>query len=97
MAGQEGGGGGGVGGGGGESPAPQSPPAISSTCLDPVSASTLYDLEVSRRRARSRGPLVMRTGCREIDEEALLSAGFERGCVVGVSAEDVDFGVLVSQ
>ncbi|EMR69658.1 putative fasciclin domain family protein [Eutypa lata UCREL1] len=37
----------------------------------------------------------MRTGCREIDEEALLSAGFERGCVVGVSAEDVDFGVLI--
>ncbi|KAK7754641.1 hypothetical protein SLS62_003425 [Diatrype stigma] len=61
--------------------------------LDPVPGATLYDLEISRRRrARGRGPL--RTGCREIDEEALLG-GFGRGCVVGISAEEVDFGVLV--
>lgn len=67
--------------------------------LGPVPAATLYDLEVSRRRRElrrsRRGPL--RTGCREVDEEALLGGGFERGSVVGVSAEEGDFGVLVSE
>jgi hypothetical protein len=35
------------------------------------------------------------TGCRELDEYVLLG-GFERGSVVGVSAEDEDVGMLVS-
>ena len=66
--------------------------------LDPVSGAALYDLEVSRRRALAlaAGPgLAPGTGCPEVDHEVLLCGGFERGCVVGVSAEDVDFGVLV--
>lgn len=84
--------------------------------LDPVSAATLYDLEVARRRglllsspkAESRAGVGagagagdgfgarFGTGCAEVDREVLLGGGFERGSVVGVSAEDVDFGVLVS-
>lgn len=67
--------------------------------LDPVSGAALYDLEVSRRRALAAAgsrPRLAGTGCPEIDREVLLCGGFERGSVVGVSAEDVDFGVLVS-
>ncbi|KAI1779091.1 hypothetical protein F4818DRAFT_239165 [Hypoxylon cercidicola] len=60
---------------------------------EPVTGATLYELEVARReRLRRRGRI--RTGCVEIDE-AVLSGGFERGSVVGISAEDVDFGLLV--
>ncbi|KAK5626832.1 hypothetical protein RRF57_002547 [Xylaria bambusicola] len=61
----------------------------------PVSGATLYAREIGRRKGlRSRG--VVSTGCSEIDDALLLGGGFERGCVVGVSAEEVDFGVLVS-
>ncbi|XXH02787.1 hypothetical protein Hte_009173 [Hypoxylon texense] len=60
---------------------------------EPVSGATLYELEVTRReKLRRRGRI--RTGCVEIDETVLLG-GFERGSVVGVSAEDGDFGLLV--
>ncbi|KAI0521585.1 hypothetical protein F5B22DRAFT_544122 [Xylaria bambusicola] len=60
----------------------------------PVSGATLYAREIGRRRElRSRG--VVSTGCSEIDDTLLLGGGFERGCVVGVSAEEVDFGVLL--
>ncbi|KAI6085013.1 hypothetical protein F4821DRAFT_241712 [Hypoxylon rubiginosum] len=70
---------------------PASPQAFSPP--EPVSGATLYDLEVARReKLRSRGRVA--TGCGEIDEAALLG-GFERGSVVGVSAEDGDFGLLV--
>ncbi|KAI1080239.1 hypothetical protein F5B20DRAFT_119735 [Whalleya microplaca] len=73
----------------------QRPPshAGSHLALEPVSGATLYELEVARReRLRQRGSL--RTGCREIDRSTLLG-GFERGTVVGVSAEEVDFGLLI--
>jgi hypothetical protein len=62
--------------------------------LEPISGSTLFELEVARREElRRQGTL--RTGCKEIDEQVLVH-GFERGCVVGVSAEEVDTGLLVS-
>jgi len=62
---------------------------------EPVSGATLFSLEVERRHNLSqRG--TMSTGCAEIDNAVLLSGGFERGCVVGVSAEEADFGLLVS-
>ena len=70
--------------------------------LDPVPAAALYELEVARRRGLLR-PLKATgagarfgTGCAEVDREVLGGGGFERGSVVGVSAEEVDFGVLVS-
>ncbi|KAI1125761.1 hypothetical protein F5Y10DRAFT_267748 [Nemania abortiva] len=59
----------------------------------PVSGATLFAREIERRKGlRQRGTLP--TGCSEIDDVLLLGGGFERGCVVGVSAEEVDFGVL---
>lgn len=74
----------------GEAATTTPPPGLSS-------GAALYDVEVARRRELlhrpGKGPL--KTGCPELDE-ALLG-GFERGSVVGVSAEDVDLGVLVSQ
>ncbi|KAI1359229.1 hypothetical protein F5Y08DRAFT_320117 [Xylaria arbuscula] len=62
--------------------------------LVPVSGAALYAREMERRRdLRSRG--VVATGCSEIDDALLLGGGFERGCVVGASAEELDFGVLL--
>jgi hypothetical protein len=62
--------------------------------LEPISGSTLYNLEDARRKQiERRGTL--RTGCNEIDEQALVD-GFERGAVVGISAEEIDFGLMVS-
>jgi len=67
---------------------PPSPP-------EPVQASVLFAEESARRHAlKGRGTL--RTGCAELDG-ALLLGGFERGCVVGVSAEEEDFAVTVSR
>ncbi|KAI1182035.1 hypothetical protein F5B17DRAFT_444578 [Nemania serpens] len=63
--------------------------------LVPISGATLFAQESTRRRnLRQKGAIP--TGCPEIDDVLLLGGGFERGCVVGVSAEDVNFGVLVS-
>ncbi|KAI0096796.1 hypothetical protein GGR51DRAFT_492280 [Nemania sp. FL0031] len=60
----------------------------------PVSGAALFASEVRRRRGLwRRGALA--TGCAEIDDVLLVGGGFERGCVVGVSAEEVDFGVLI--
>ncbi|KAF2999520.1 hypothetical protein E8E14_002598 [Neopestalotiopsis sp. 37M] len=62
--------------------------------LEPISGSTLYNLEDARRQQiERRGTL--RTGCNEIDEQALVD-GFERGAVVGISAEEIDFGLVLS-
>ncbi|KAK3330875.1 hypothetical protein B0H66DRAFT_545095, partial [Apodospora peruviana] len=48
------------------------------------------DLERKRKRGRN----ILTTGCKDIDEHVLLG-GFERGCVVGVSAEDDEMGLLI--
>lgn len=64
------------------------------TPTTPVSGAALFKREIGRRAGlRRRG--VISTGCSEIDDALLLGGGFERGCVVGVSAEEVNFGVLV--
>ena len=61
--------------------------------LEPVTAATLAEAEGRRRReARARGACA--SGCAEVDD-CLLLGGLERGCVVGVSAEEEDFGVMV--
>lgn len=65
------------------------------TRVQPVPASVLADGEAARRDGlRARGPC--HSGCRELDEYVLMGGGFERGSVVGVSADDSDgFGLAV--
>lgn len=59
--------------------------------LEPVSGKLLFEQECRRRDGlRARGPLT--TGCGEVDERALGTGGFERGCVVGISAEEAEDG-----
>jgi hypothetical protein len=59
-----------------------------------VSGATLFEQERRRRDGlKERGNCL--TGCRELDHEVLLG-GFERGCVVGLSAEEEEVGLLVS-
>lgn len=62
----------------------------------PVSASALARTEKQRRDLiKSLGPC--RTGCEDLDQHVLLGGGFERGSVVGISAEEEDaVGVAVS-
>jgi hypothetical protein len=62
--------------------------------LDPVPGSVLHKLEVTRRDGLVRRGNLM-TGCSELDDVVLLG-GFERGCVVGISSEDEEAGLLVS-
>ncbi|KAK3363423.1 hypothetical protein B0T25DRAFT_492144 [Lasiosphaeria hispida] len=76
----------------------QAPPAPSSQAaprfvLNPLPASTLLDQEFDRRSELKRRGNIL-TGCAEIDDYVLLG-GFERGCVVGVSAEEDDMGMLI--
>jgi hypothetical protein len=68
--------------------------ASSHFALDPVPASILLAQEVGRRDELKRRANLL-TGCDELDEYVLLG-GFERGCVVGISAEQEDLGLLVS-
>lgn len=75
--------------------APPQPSQISSHFqIEPVSGATLFEQETRRRDALARRGRCL-TGCRELDDQVLLG-GFERGCVVGISAEDEDVGLLVS-
>lgn len=61
-----------------------------------MSASALASIEKQRRDfVRGLGPC--RSGCEDLDNYLLLTGGFERGSVVGISAEDEDgVGVMVS-
>ncbi|KAL1846017.1 hypothetical protein VTK73DRAFT_382 [Phialemonium thermophilum] len=63
--------------------------------LEPLSGSVFLELEANRRDELARKGR-LRTGCRGLDDYLLLG-GFERGCVVGVSAEDdeEDLGLLM--
>jgi hypothetical protein len=73
--------------------APAASQASSHFPLEPVSAAVLAYRETNRRNSLlSLG--TCRVGCRELDDYVLLG-GFERGCVVGVSAEDEMVGMLV--
>ncbi|KAJ4320531.1 hypothetical protein N0V84_005818 [Fusarium piperis] len=65
--------------------------ASSHFSLDPIPASVLADKEARRRDAVVELGYCM-TGCTVLDDEVLLG-GFERGSVVGVSAEDEEMGV----
>jgi hypothetical protein len=59
-----------------------------------LSASSLLDQELARKEALAgKGNLM--TGCGELDGYVLLG-GFERGSVVGVSAEEEEVGLAVS-
>ncbi|KAI1755866.1 hypothetical protein F4782DRAFT_372759 [Xylaria castorea] len=62
--------------------------------LAPVSGAALFCQEIERRKRLHRSGVIP-TGCSEIDDALLLGGGFEGGCVVGVSAEEVDFGLLL--
>ncbi|KAJ0123516.1 fasciclin domain family [Diaporthe amygdali] len=76
-----------------EAPPPLPSQASSHFPLEPVSGATLFEQEVRRRDALARCGTCL-TGCRELDDEVLLG-GFERGCVVGVSAEEEEVGLLI--
>lgn len=76
-----------------EPPLPASQ-ASSHLSLDPVPAWVLADREARRRDAVAELGRCM-TGCAVLDDEVLLG-GFERGSVVGVSAEDEEMGVQAS-
>lgn len=60
--------------------------------LEPTSGITLLHAELNRR-ANLAPPCA--TGCFELDDATLLSGGFERGCVVGVSAEEDDVALVL--
>ncbi|KAI1823673.1 hypothetical protein F4861DRAFT_509353 [Xylaria intraflava] len=62
--------------------------------LTPESGATLFRLEAERRKGVYRRGTIP-TGCSEIDDMLLSEGGFERGCVVGISVEAVDLGVLL--
>ncbi|KAF5596540.1 uncharacterized protein FSUBG_8842 [Fusarium subglutinans] len=72
---------------------PQSPPSQASSHfqLEPIPAAILVDRELKRRDAIALLG-ACKTGCEVIDEEVMLG-GFERGSVVGISAEDEELGV----
>jgi hypothetical protein len=69
--------------------------ASSHFALEPILGTTLFELEKARRcQLEKKGTI--RTGCPEVDEQILVD-GFERGAVVGISAEEIDTGLLVSE
>lgn len=74
------------------------PPAVfqatSHVFVEPLPASLLLDQEVARKETLRRKGNVT-TGCSELDDYVLLG-GFERGSVVGVSAEEEELGLSVS-
>lgn len=59
--------------------------------LDPVSGAVLFEQEARRRDLHNSCSRLLMTGCRELDVE-VLCGGFERGCVVGISAEESQGG-----
>lgn len=73
---------------------PQPSQASSHYQIEPVSGATLFEQETRRRVELVRRGRCL-TGCCELDDQVLLG-GFERGCVVGISAEEEDVGLLVS-
>jgi hypothetical protein len=77
-------------------PPPLPPPSQASSHfpLEPIPASVLAEAERKRRDALDELGRCS-TGCAELDDHVLLGGGFERGCVVGLSAEEEDVGVLV--
>jgi hypothetical protein len=66
------------------------------TRLNPLPASLLAELEIGRRDGLM-AKRVCGTGCSELDHHILMSGGFERGCVVGISSEKEEFRLIVSE
>ncbi|KAK4041752.1 hypothetical protein C8A01DRAFT_14578 [Parachaetomium inaequale] len=62
--------------------------------LSPLPASLLLDRELARKEVLAGRGNPITTGCSELDDYVLLG-GFERGSVVGVSAEGEEVGVLI--
>lgn len=60
--------------------------------LEPTSGITLLHAELNRR---ANLPAPCPTGCRELDDATLVGGGFERGCVVGISAEEDDVALVL--
>lgn len=77
-------------------PTKQAPPATSQTSshfpLEPVSGAVLFEQEARRRDDHTSRGRLLTTGCRELDVE-VLCGGFERGSIVGISAEEGEEGV----
>lgn len=70
---------------------PNPAPANTQPLLTPQPATLLLDSEIARRETlAARGRI--QTGCHELDEHVLLG-GFDRGSVVGVSAEEEEGGL----
>ncbi|ROT35383.1 hypothetical protein SODALDRAFT_328723 [Sodiomyces alkalinus F11] len=78
----------------GDIPPPPSSGSSTGWPIEPVSAAILHSRDIKRRDALlRRGPV--RTGCNEVDEYVLLG-GFERGSVVGITAEGEAFGMRLA-
>jgi hypothetical protein len=79
-------------------PSSNAPPPLSQESshfpVEPLPASLLVDRELDRRERPLRKGNLM-TGCGELDDYVLMG-GLERGCVVGVSAEEEEMGLSVS-
>ncbi|KAK4156981.1 hypothetical protein C8A00DRAFT_40569 [Chaetomidium leptoderma] len=71
------------------------PPSQTSShfSIAPLPASLLLDQELARKERLARDGNLM-SGCKELDDYVLLG-GFGRGCVVGVSAEEEEMGLLI--
>lgn len=69
----------------------------SHTHIEPVSGAILFEHEARRRDALLNSPQKgnCTTGCRELDQSVLIGGGFERGSVVGISAEDDEIGLVL--
>ncbi|KAK3898520.1 hypothetical protein C8A05DRAFT_47191 [Staphylotrichum tortipilum] len=61
--------------------------------IQPLCAAELLDHELARRNSLARRGNMM-TGCEELDKYVLLG-GFQRGSVVGVSAEEDEMGLVL--
>lgn len=70
----------------------QQPPAASQASshfpLEPTSGATLFKQEACRRDHHTSQGNLFSMGCHELDLQVLCSGGFEKGCVVGISAEE---------
>jgi len=75
--------------------ASEASPEASYSELEPTSAAVLLDQEITHREGlESRGNIF--TGCDELDDHVLLG-GMQRGRVIGLSAEEETFGLLVRE
>lgn len=69
------------------------PPPPVKINLKVQTASALLDDRIAFEHRKNRRPIS--TGCVEIDKQVLLTGGFQRGEVMGLSGEGEEVGVLV--